>query len=195
MRDVCGTLTLNKSKKGKVDGMDYRVKDLTIDFDFEVGAEYNYADDTYPTVVDDPEMPIWPNEFFILKYDCDEEVEFEFGSDSNEGTFTVDVSGQGKNLITFNTELDENIAAANPDAKMIAISFNNVRFNRTGVFNYEADDMNYAYEIKGGKLVKIGEFANGEVEFNTNTLGRYIFSDVELVSPETIGEAVFVRLT
>lgn len=193
LRDVYGSITLNKSKRGNASGKDYRVKDLMADFNFEVGCEYNYSDDLDMVVDSDLEIPLWPNEFFILKYDCDDEVEFEFGSESNEGSFTVDVSGQGKNLITFNTEPDDNIAAANPDAKIIALNFNGVRFNRSGEFCYEADGMKYAYAIQNGSLVKIAEFENDEVSFKTNTLGRYIFSDRELVSPENIGEAVFIR--
>lgn len=189
--DVSGVITLNKSKKGDVDGKDYRVKKLKQDFDFSIGYKYNYNDGIHSVIIDDPEWSIVPNELYLCKFDCDDEIEFEFGSEPNEGSFTVDASGQGKLVIAFKTEIDENITAANPDADIIALNFNDVRFNRTGVFHYESDNMRYAYRVGENELVKIGEFANGEVEFNTAVLGRFIFSDRELISPEFIGEVDF----
>ena len=110
-------------------------------------------------------------------------MEFSFGLEPNEGTFTVDVSGQGKNLLNYNTAADEALCAANPDAAVWFLNFNGVRFNRTGEFLYEADGLNYAYQIMAdGSLKLLGEFEDGEVSFKTRTLGRYAFSDIELTA-------------
>ena len=157
--DIIATLELNKSKKGDdeigdagvvdrdADGeINYKVKDLSFDIAINVGYEENYNVDDELMVTEDvvgDQMLLEPETYYLLKYDYDEETEFTFGGNDaqNEGTFTVDVSGQGKNLLYFDTLLDEGIADANKDAKIYALNFNNTKFNRTGEFMYEAEDM------------------------------------------------------
>ena len=189
--DIIATLEINKSKKGDDKaadgkGLNYKVKDLQVDISTNVGYENSYLDsglDNQLMVEGDSVEELEPETYYLLKYDYDEETELTFGLEPNEGTFTVDVSGQGKNLIWFDTLLNDAIADANPDAKIFALNFNNVKFNRTGEFTYEAEDMEYAYQLMAdGSLKLIGEFDGEEVTFKTRVLGQYLFSDVELTA-------------
>ena len=189
--DIIATLEINKSKKGDNKaadgkGLNYKVKDLQVDISTNVGYENSYLDsglDNQLMVEGDSVEELEPETYYLLKYDYDEETELTFGLEPNEGTFTVDVSGQGKNLIWFDTLLNDAIADANPDAKIFALNFNNVKFNRTGEFTYEAEDMEYAYQLMAdGSLKLIGEFDGEEVTFKTRVLGQYLFSDVELTA-------------
>ena len=187
--DIIATLEINKSKKGDDKaadgkGLNYKVKDLQVDISTNVGYENSYLDsglDNQLMVEGDSVEELEPETYYLLKYDYD--TELTFGLEPNEGTFTVDVSGQGKNLIWFDTLLNDAIADANPDAKIFALNFNNVKFNRTGEFTYEAEDMEYAYQLMAdGSLKLIGEFDGEEVTFKTRVLGQYLFSAVELTA-------------
>ena len=206
--DIVATVELNKSKKGddsigtgsnKVD-LNYKVKDMERDITINVGYERSYyaakvLDSGYYTenaqelmVTTDSvgdSIALAPDDPYLLKFDYDDEVEFTFGAfaDQNEGVFTVDVSGQGKVLLYYTTILDDGIAAANPDAKIFALNFNNTKFNRTGEFTYEGEDFEYAYQVmEDGSLKLLGEFDGEEISFKTRVLGRYLFSDVVLTA-------------
>ena len=206
--DIVATVELNKSKKGddsigtgsnKVD-LNYKVKDMERDITINVGYERSYyaakvLDSGYYTenaqelmVTTDSvgdSIALAPDDPYLLKFDYDDEVEFTFGAfaDQNEGVFTVDVSGQGKVLLYYTTILDDGIAAANPDAKIFALNFNNTKFNRTGEFTYEGEDFEYAYQVmEDGSLKLLGEFDGVEISFKTRVLGQYLFSDVELTA-------------
>ena len=206
--DIVATVELNKSKKGddsigtgsnKVD-LNYKVKDMERDITINVGYERSYyaakvLDSGYYTenaqelmVTTDSvgdSIALAPDDPYLLKFDYDDEVEFTFGAfaDQNEGVFTVDVSGQGKVLLYYTTILDDGIAAANPDAKIFALNFNNTKFNRTGEFTYEGEDFEYAYQVmEDGSLKLLGEFDGEEISFKTRVLGQYLFSDVELTA-------------
>ena len=195
--DIIATLELNKSKKGDdtvaTGDLNYKVKDLTQDIATNVGYENSYLDapTTQLMVEEDTVEELEPETYYLLKYDYDEEVEFSFGLEPNEGTFTVDVSGQGKNLLYYDTIIDEGIADANKDAKIFALNFNNTKFNRTGEFVYEGEDFEYAYELlDDGSLKLLGEFDGEEVSFKTRVLGKYLFSDVELVAAPVVDDVV-----
>ena len=194
--DIVGTVTFNKKKSND---STWTVKDCDVDINFIVGYPYNY-NVTEVEEVEDEEITTYPylvkgdiadlvwDEYYLLKFDYDDEVEFSFGSingGNNEGTFTVDVSGQGKILFKYNTKANEAITAANPGAKMKFISFNNPKFNRTGEFMFEMEDGAYAYQIVDGKLATIPSCEYDDADeafyFHTRTLGSYVFSDVELV--------------
>lgn len=181
--DIVGTLTFNR-KKNDTDKV-VEIKDEDEDIAINVFYENNY--NTQGKVVTDRDYLKWDTKY-LLKFDCDDEVELGFGyqtGGSNEGTFTVDVSGQGKIMFYYLTTADEAIAAANPGAKLKFINFFNTKFNRTGEFAYEMENGAYAYQIVDGKLVAIPGCEYDESDetfyFNTRVLGSYVFSDVELV--------------
>lgn len=187
--DIIGTLTFNKKKS---DESAWILDDLDEDISINVGYENSYLDSTKDlTIASDKDNLKWDT-YYLLKFDYDDEVELSFGygnGGDNEGTFTVDVSGQGKLLLYYLTTAPEEDAliAANPGAEMNFLCFNNVKFNRTGEFCYEMEDGAYAYQIVDGQLVEIPgcEYDDSDESFyfNTRVLGSYVFSDVELVNP------------
>lgn len=191
--DIIGTLTFNKKKS---DDSKWILDDLDKDITINVGYEESYLDSSKNlTISSDKEDLKWDT-YYLIKFDYDDEVELSFGSSvggNNEGTFTVDVSGQGKLLLYYLTTANDDIVAANPGAKLKFINFNNTKFNRTGEFMYEMEDGAYAYQIVDGKLVAIPgvEYDNSDEAFyfNTRVLGSYVFSDVELVDAVAAVEA------
>lgn len=189
--DIVGTLTFNR-KKNDTDKV-VEIKDEDEDIAVNVFFENNY--NTMGKIISDRDYLKWDTKY-LLKFDCDDEVELGFGyktGGSNEGTFTVDVSGQGKIMFYYLTTADEAIAAANPGAKLKFINFFNAKFNRTGEFAYEMEDGKYAYQIVDGKLVAIPgcEYDDSDETFyfNTRVLGSYVFSDVELVNAAAVVDA------
>lgn len=189
--DVIGTLTLNKTKEADAasGGSSFKIKDVELDIAFNVSYEKNYIEDANYVVTTNFGDELAPDTYYLLKFDDDDEVDLLFGnadSAQNEGTFTVDVSGQGKVLLYFTTTADDNIVAANPDAALRFVNFNNVKFNRTGEYVYEWEDVKYVYEIVDGMLVTPKNWwydaADEAVYFITRELGSYVFSDTELVN-------------
>lgn len=185
--DIVGTLTFNR-KKDTTKGLAL-IKDADVDVAFNVFYNNNYQDVVSLTITTDKADLKWDTNY-ALKFDCDDEVELSFGTTNggnNEGTFTVDISGQGKIFFKYTTKADDAIVAANPGAKVKFINFNNPKFNRTGEFMYEMEGGAYAYQIVDGKLTAIPGVEFDEADeafyFYTRTLGSYVFSDVELVNP------------
>jgi len=184
--DVIGTFEFNRKAKDDV----AKIDDCEVDFEFNLWYEKNYlGGDDYNTsfTVDGSEaIELKWDDLYVLKFESDDEVEFEFGfQDNNEGLFTVDASGQGKMVVDYNTKANEAICAANEGVKMFFVNFNGAKFNRTGTFEYEMEDMVAAYQIVDDKLVEIaGLELDGETAtFSTRTLGNYVFATAELVNP------------
>ena len=193
--DIIGTFTFNRKAVDLKDAKDikgdstfeYKIDDAEIDFAINVFyATKDYLDSGKAWVVDGKQVVLDYDTAYALKFDCDEEVDIEFGGDdNNEGTFTVDVSGQGKRYIKWNTNANEAIVAANPGVKMFFVNFNNVKFNRAGEFEYEMDDVAAAYKVVGDELVAIPgvEIDVDAVTFTTRVLESYVFATAELVNP------------
>ncbi len=185
--DIVGTLTLNR-RASSSDGLK-TIKDRERDISFNVF----YRGNTWQGSVDfdvDGDVSLKYDTNYALKFSADDEVELSFGDKNsalNEGTFTVDVSGQGKLFLRFDTKANEAIATANPSAVLKFVNFNNVTFNRTGEYAYEWEDGAYVYQIVDGQLKAIPGAEYDEADetfyFYTRTLGSYVFSDVELVNP------------
>ena len=187
--DVAGVIEFDRkanSKKGVS-----KIKDCKVDVDFSVFYPNTWLSNDEIT---EDRADIEYDIPYVLKFNYDDEVELSFGSangGNNEGAFTVDVSGQGKVYLEYNTEPNEAIAAANEGAKLKFITFNGyngvgVKFNRVGEFVYEMEDGAYAYKVVDGNLVDIAglEVDDGEFKFNTNILESYVFSDTQLLIPE-----------
>ncbi len=199
--DVIGTFELDRKEVDDDDVPSDKVGTLwggEIDeweYDFEINLSYNYGwlkDSGKYKVIDDnmTNVPLDWDEPYALKFDYDDEVEFVFGVDrggDNEGSFTVDVSGQGKLYLKYNTKLDDAIADANPGVKIFALNFNGVKWNRTGEFAYEMEDGVAAYKVVDGQLVEIPGCEYDESDetfyFNTRVLENYVFATAELVNP------------
>ena len=181
--DIIGTLTLSKSKKQKADDIDF---DVAINVDWE--QSYRKTEDL--TITGDYD-PIYSETYYALKFDCDEEVELGFNDDS---TFTVDVSGQPKTLLYFDTDFNSSIAAKYPLAELNFWNGNGAKFNRTGemflsIGDEDYDDY-YLYQINSDG--SLSEVPNAEYDdadegfyFKTRTLGSYVVSDMELDTSAT----------
>jgi len=188
--DVIGTFEFNRKENKKNGNNIEEIDEEKIDFAFNVWYENNYLavdemGETFALVGSEGAQLKW-DDMYILKFDCDEEVDIEFGEGAlNEGVFTVDVSGQSKIAFEYNTKANEAICDANPGVEMFFVNFNGAKFNRVGQFEYEMEDMVAAYEIVDDKLVEInGLEVDGEVAtFYTRTLGAYVFATAELVNP------------
>ncbi len=183
--DVIGTLTLNKIKGESK----YRIKDAEVPVQFSVDHFQSYRNWlTEDLTIEEDTQFLSPGDPYLLKFDYDDDVEFSFGSEPNEGTFTVDVSGQGKLLLLYDTTPNTAVEAVNPSAKMVFFGFNNAKFNRTGEFFYETETGKYIYELIDGMPVEISNAVYDESDegfrFRTNRLGRYVISDIPLVSPD-----------
>ena len=181
--DIIGTLTLSKSKKPKADDIDF---DVAINVDWE--QSYRKTEDL--TIEGDYD-PIYSETYYALKFDCDEEIELGFNDDS---TFTVDVSGQPKTLLYFDTDFNSSIAAKYPLAELNFWNGNGAKFNRTGEMflsiGEEDYDNYYLYQINSDG--SLSEVANAEYDdadegfyFKTRTLGSYVVSDMELDTSAT----------
>jgi len=206
--DVVGTLELSRKKikdddqvAGAYNG---EIDDEEIDFAFNLFYETSWLDGAETKVVlgtgsgEVDTLDLKWDKDYALKFNSDEEVELNFGYDAvNEGTFTVDASGQGKVYLRYNTKADEAIVAANPGVKMHFINFNNVKFNRTGEFVYEMEEIAAAYKVVDGALVEIAglEIEDDEVFFNTRVLESYVFADAELVNPVVEAPVVAPEVT
>ena len=181
--DIIGTLTLSKSKKPKADDIDF---DVAINVDWE--QSYRKTEDL--TITGDYD-PIYSETYYALKFDCDEEVELGFNDDS---TFTVDVSGQPKTLLYFDTDFNSSIAAKYPLAELNFWNGNGAKFNRTGemflsIGDEDYDDY-YLYQINSDGSRSEGPNAESDdadegFYFKTRTLGSYVVSDMELDTSAT----------
>ena len=199
--DIIGTFTFNRkavdldNDKDKEDNIEKKIDDVEIDFAINVfyGLGQDYINDSglgsynsfSKKVTGDVTLDY--DTAYALKFDNDDEVELTFGDngDANEGVFNVDISGQGKVYLKFNTKANEAIVAANPGVTMKFVNFNNVKFNRAGTYEYEMDDVVAAYKVVGDELVAIPgvEVDTDVVTFKTRVLESYVFADAELVNP------------
>ena len=191
--DVIGTVELSRKALKAEDAIaDYdntKIDDVEVDFAFNLFYDKNWIDgvDAYGTKLIEDEVTLkWDTEY-ALKFESDEDVELTIGTEPNEGTFTVDASGQGKVFLMYNTKADEAIVAANPGVKMHFVNFNGAKFNRTGEFMYEFEDGVACYKVVDGALVEIPgaeyDAADEAFYFNTRVLESYVFADAELVNP------------
>ena len=179
--DIIGSIILSKSGKPKAD-------DISFDFAINVDWEYSYRDDPTDelTITGDFET-VLADKYYALKFDCDEEVEFTFEDDS---TFTVDVSGQPKTLVYYDTEYNSRVASRYPLAELNFWNGNGAKFNRTGEFflavGEDAEDYaQFLYQVNSdGTLSEVpgAEYddSDGGFYFKTRTLGSYVYSDMDL---------------
>ena len=118
----------------------------------------------------------------IYKFDEDGEIDIEFG---DQAMFTVDVTGQGKLNLAWNTDFDKEFAAMYDYANIDFVTFvGTPAFNKTGTLYIYADEDEFVYEVTadGAKEIK-GLKWDEDYEawtFKTRTLGAYAISDVEL---------------
>ena len=113
--------------------------------------------------------------------DEDGEIDIEFG---DEAMFTVDVTGQGKLNLTWNTKFDKEFAAYYDYANLDFLTFEGEpAFNRTGDFYIYADEDAFVYEVTADGAKELDAEWDEDYEawrFRTRKLTSYVISDVEL---------------
>ncbi|MFV0496801.1 MAG: hypothetical protein ACK5L0_01335 [Candidatus Fimivivens sp.] len=175
--DVIGTLTLSKSKAPKVD-------DLELDITLNVDWANSYRSDTEYTIDGSSSSVLDSETNYSLKFDYDDETDLEFEDGS---IFTVDVSGQGKLLVYYDTDFKSKIAAKYPLAELNFWNGNGAKFNRIGemFLACSEDYAQYLYQLNADGT--LSEVAGAEFDkydegfyFNTRVLGTYVISDMEL---------------
>ena len=103
----------------------------------------------------------------------------------DEAEFEVDVTGQGKLNLAWNTDFNKEFAAMYDYANIDFLTFEYTpSFNKTGTFYIYASEDAFIYEVTadGAKEIK-GLAWDEDYEawtFKTRTLGAYAISDVEL---------------
>ncbi len=120
----------------------------------------------------------------IVKFGKDlTDVEITWG-DNEVAMFEVNVAGQGKLNLAYNTDFDEEFAAKYEYANIDFLTFEGEpSFNRTGKLYIYAEEGTYLYEVTadGAKAVKAEYDEDYEAwVLNTRTLKAYAISDVEL---------------
>lgn len=156
----------------------YAKIELDCDLAFEVG--FSTAGGDY-----DGEIPKNPATFRD-GYGFDEDSEFEFTFEaSSDLRYVVNTSGQGRIVLGLNTEFNEDVADAYPNANLDFYNGNYATFNRSGTLYIENDDDDlYIYSLSSSDVLskvncKYDSYENAYV-ITTRTLGVYIISDKKL---------------
>lgn len=156
----------------------YAKLELDSDLAFEVG--FSTAGGDY-----DGEIPKNPATFRD-GYGFDEDSEFEFTFEaSSDLRYVVNTSGQGRIVLGLNTEFNEDVADAYPNANLDFYNGNYATFNRSGTLYIENDDDDlYIYSLSSSDVLskvncKYDSYENAYV-ITTRTLGVYIISDKNL---------------
>ena len=153
----------------------------------KVGIEVTFGpdgeDSYYPSTTNFDGGVLDMGQTGIVSFDKDaDEIDIEFGDDA---LFIVDVDGQSRLNLAWNTKFDKEFAAKYDYANLDFLTFEGTpRFNRTGDFYIYADEDAFIYK-KGAEGV---EEINGlewdedyeAWHFRTRELGAYVISDVEL---------------
>lgn len=174
--DVIGTVTLTKSSNPKV-------TDYMFDVNLTVNWKESYLSvDEYTVTGDISDLKA--NTTYSFKFDSDEEIELGFGTDSY---FRVDVSGQGKLLLSYDNTFNSKIAAKYPLAELNFWNGNGATFNRTGQMFIKANNSyeKFIYQLNSdGSLSEVTGATYDKSDegfyFYTRTLGSYVLSDTEL---------------
>ena len=110
-----------------------------------------------------------------------DEIDIEFGE---QALFTVDVTGQGKLNLAWNTKFNKEFAAMYDYANLDFLTFEGEpAFNRTGDFYIYADEDAFVYEVTADGAKALDATWDEDYEawkFRTRSLTSYVISDVEL---------------
>ena len=162
------------SNRGEARNADDSVE---LDVDYAPDGTKEYYKDNF-----DGSDVLYAGETGIVDFDSDAgEIEIEF---DDKALFTVDVTGQSRLNLAWNTKFDREVAALDESVNMDFITFTgNPSFNRTGTMYIYAADDTFLYQVVDGKLEKVDATYNEDYEaweFRTRTLGQYVIADGEI---------------
>ena len=175
IQDLVGDIMIGSSKSS-AEKYDYTKYDLQV----------SYAPDgvdTYYKVDFDGGDVLESGKTGIVAFDKEAgEIDIEFGDET--ALFTVDVTGQGKLNLAWNTDFNKEVADLDKSANMDFVTFEGTpSFNKNGTLYIYADKDTYLYQVVDGKLVAVDAEYDEDYEawtFKTRTLGAYVISDKEL---------------
>ena len=167
--DVAGTVQVGRSTSAAKDS----IGKTKVEFSYYADATDN-ADVSKDLVKDKTGIVDFSNE--------DGEIDINF---EDVATFTVDVDGQGKLNLAWNTDFDKEFGAKYDYANLSFITFEGTpSFNKNGILYIYAEDKNtFVYEVTedGAKAVDAKWNEDSEAwELKTRKLTKYVISDVEL---------------
>ena len=163
--DLAGTITVYKSTEGK--------KEADAKYDVEI----TYGKNAAKYYVEGADLNASPYAF-----NTDDVVVIEAGS---EFEFEVDVTGQGKLNLAWNTDFNKEFAGMYDYANIDFMTFEHTpSFNKTGIVYLYADEDAFIYEVTADGAKEIAGLKWDEDyeawTFKTRTLKSYAISDVEL---------------
>lgn len=119
----------------------------------------------------------------------------DWSFDTQDPDVEVDVRiYDGDELYLYNNvDADKDIlkAYSDADADLTFLNFPNTTFNSTATIYFYKDEDSFIYEIKNGKLVESNakwSEDDGAFVLKTRTLGKYVFSDVDLDITEDVDD-------
>ena len=177
-KDLFGRITLKQTTGDS----EYRFDEIRFDVAIELG--YAAASKSEGEGV----IPVKPASFSKRDgFEEDSEYTFEFAADS-DASFVVNTSGQGTIVLGMDIDYDDAIGDDYPTADLYFYNGNYAQFNRTGTLYLPgpSDDEGdyYVYSIdEDGDLTRIDADWDEYEEcyaIRTNTLGRYVLSDIRL---------------
>ena len=167
--ELVGNLNVYKTSANKSKGMEavtIKIGNDAVDFSTAQNDDFNEG----------------PVKFEEGKVKINDVVNMTFGE---EAEFEVDVTGQGKLNLAWNTDFNEEFGDMYDYANIDFLTFEyEPSFNKTGVMYIYADEDAFVYEVteNGAKAIK-GLKWDEDYEawtFKTRTLKSYAISDVEL---------------
>ena len=173
IEDLLGTVKVGTTRtKAKNSSTDAK-----IDIEFAPDGTKEYYKDNF-----DGDETLEAGATGIVDFDTDAgEIDIEFG---DKALFTVDVTGQSRLNLAWNTKFDSEVADLDESVNMDFITFTgNPSFNRTGTMYIYAADDTFLYQVVDGKLEKVDATYNEDYEaweFRTRTLREYVIADGEI---------------
>ena len=189
-RTMCVIVTVPENDSDKIENLAGSIKVGTSDsrarhseFSYELDVDYapDGTKEYYKDNFDGDEV-LEAGATGIVDFDTEAgEIDIEFG---DEAMFTVNVTGQSRLNLAWNTRHDPEVAAMDESVNMDFITFSgNPSFNRTGTMYIYAADDTFLYQVVDGKLEKVDATYNEDYEaweFRTRTLGQYVIADGEI---------------
>ena len=152
-------------------------------FTFDLEPSY-YADNTLTGTSARPwdGGELISGETGIVSFDKEEgEIDIEF---EDVATFTVDISGQGKLNLAWNTSFNKEFGAMYDYANLTFVNFEGTpSFNKNGTLMVYAEPDTFFYEVTEDGAKKVDAEYDEDYEawvLTTRTLSSYVISDVEL---------------
>ena len=173
VEDLAGEIRVGRSKSA--------AKKSPFTFDLELSY---YADNTLTGTSARPwdGGELISGETGIVSFDKEEgEIDIEF---EDVATFTVDISGQGKLNLAWNTSFNKEFGAMYDYANLTFVNFEGTpSFNKNGTLMVYAEPDTFFYEVTADGAKAVDAEYDEDYEawvLTTRTLSSYVVSDVEL---------------